>query len=601
MEPIIGEVVGKDKVTATVTTTYTKGAKVGTYTTSIGEVTGAENYEVTKVDGTLTVTKANQTITLTMNPVALKVGESTQLSAVSTSGLDVTITISDESILSKSGEALSEGTVTITATQAGDENYNAAESVTKTVTVAAKDVLTVRVDNKTVIYGEDVPEYTYTMEPKVEEVKVDLNCTYQVDTDAGSYPITATVTGAEKYNVVVENGTLTVEKADPEVSIGTGEPEEAIQITYGELITDEITNVQANVEGAFTYEVYEIEEDNNLVLQSIDPTGTALDAGTYILKAVFMPEDAINYNEVTVEAWLIVNQAESEISWATPATITEGIALSSIQLNAIANVEGTFEYDPAEGTILEAGTHILTVMFTPDSANYTQATASVELVVEPSIVVELTWRTPEPIDYGTPLSEAQLNATANVEGQFIYNPTLGAILNAGTQKLTVIFRPANANLKNGHAEVVLFVNKAGQILTFETIGEVKQGDVFTLSASTDKQLPVRFVSSDEEIVKIEDNIATVVGSGTVTITAIQDGNENYEAVSEEQTLTISGEEEIPEISYKIDLKAGTLTVRFTCNLYESEDGITWTLVEGAKDTYTVSIKYGKMKLYRAAK
>ena len=491
--------------------------------------------------------------------------------------------------------------MTITATQAGDENYNAAESVTKTVTVAAKDVLTVRVDNKTVIYGEDVPEYTYTMEPKVEGVKVDLNCTYQPDADAGSYPITATVTGAEKYNVVVENGTLTVEKADPEVSIGTGEPEEVIQITYGELITDEIANVQANVEGIFTYEVYEIEEDNNLVLLSIDPTETALDAGTYILKAVFMPEDTINYNEVTVEAWLIVNQAETEISWDTPEPITDGVALNEVQLNATANVEGTFEYDPSVGTVLEAGTHILTVLFTPDSANYTQATASVELVVEPSIVVEVTWETPEPIDYGTPLSEAQLNATANVEGQFIYNPTLGAILNAGTQKLTVIFRPANTNLKNCYAEVELLVNKAEQVLIFDSIGEVKQGDIFTLNASTDKQLPVKFVSSDEEIVKIEDNIATVVGSGTVTITAIQDGHENYKAVSEEQTLTISGEEEIPEISYKIDLKAGTLILRFTGDLYESEDGITWKLVIGAKDTYTVNVKQRKMRFYHAEK
>ena len=122
-----------------------------------------------------------------------------------------------------------------------------------------------------------------------------------------------------------------------------------------------------------------------------------------------------------------------------------------------------------------------------------------------------------------------------------------------------------------------------------------------MSASTDKHLSVRFVSSDEEIVKIEGNIATVVGSGTVTITAIQDGNENYEAVSEEQTMTISGEEEIPEISYSIDAEKGTMTLRFTCKLYESEDGIAWILVEGAKDTYTVSLKQGKMKLYCAGK
>ena len=34
---------------------------------------------------------------------------------------------------------------------------------------------------------------------------------------------------------------------------------------------------------------------------------------------------------------------------------------------------------------------------------------------------------------------------------------------------------------------------------------------------------------------------------------------------------------------------------------KSEDGKTWTLVEGAKETYTVDIKQGKMKLYCAGK
>ena len=680
MEAIIGDLVGNDKVTATVTTTYTKGAKVGDYTTSIGEVRGAENYAESKVDGKLTVTakelrvtladatveygkevtlpeaqitglygtddvayaittdyqvgspvgeyaitataggtalgnynapktvtskltvtKADQTITLTVDPVALKVGESTKISAVSTSGLEVVIIIRDESILSKTGEALAEGTVTITATQDGNENYNAAETVTQTVTVSAKDVLAVWVDNKTIIYGEDAPEYTYTMEPKVEGVTVDLTCTYQPDADAGTYPITATVTGVEKYNVVIENGTLTVEKADPEVSIGTGDPEGAIEIIYGELITDEIANAQSNKEGTFSYEVYEINGDNDPILIDIDPTVTELDAGTYILKAVFTPEDTTNYNEVTVEAWLIVNQAETEITWAIPEPITEGTALSEAQLNATANVEGTFEYNPAEGTVLEAGTHTLTTVFTPASANYKQATASVEIVVNAAIVVELTWETPEPITYGTPLNEEQLNAKANVEGMFVYDPTAGAILNAGTQKLTVIFKPEDSTLKTQYAEVWLIVNKAKQTLTFEPIAEVREGDVFTLSASTDRELPVRFESSDKEIVKIEGNVATVVGSGTVTITAIQDGNENYEAVAVEQTLTISGEEETPEISYSIDEEKGTMILRFTGDLYESEDGKTWTLVEGAKDTYTVDIKQGMMKLYCAGK
>jgi hypothetical protein len=59
--------------------------------------------------------------------------------------------------------------------------------------------------------------------------------------------------------------------------------------------------------------------------------------------------------------------------------------------------------------------------------------------------------------------------------------------------------------------------------------------------------------------------------------------------------------EEPWITYSMNAKTGIMTLKFTCNLYESEDGKTWTLVEGAKDTYTVDIKQGKMKFYCAGR
>ncbi len=62
------------------------------------------------------------------------------------------------------------------------------------------------------------------------------------------------------------------------------------------------------------------------------------------------------------------------LTWATPAAITYGTALSDIQLNATANVAGTFTYTPAAGTVLNAGAQPLSVIFTPsDPANYAPA------------------------------------------------------------------------------------------------------------------------------------------------------------------------------------------------------------------------------------
>jgi len=66
------------------------------------------------------------------------------------------------------------------------------------------------------------------------------------------------------------------------------------------------------------------------------------------------------------------------ITWPDPDPITYGTPLSATQLNATANVPGSFAYSPDSGTILGAGDHTLSVIFTPtDTTNYTGATKSV--------------------------------------------------------------------------------------------------------------------------------------------------------------------------------------------------------------------------------
>ncbi len=46
-----------------------------------------------------------------------------------------------------------------------------------------------------------------------------------------------------------------------------------------------------------------------------------------------------------------VSQSTPVITWATPGAVTVGAALSSSQLDATANVAGTFTYSPAAGTM----------------------------------------------------------------------------------------------------------------------------------------------------------------------------------------------------------------------------------------------------------
>jgi probable HAF family extracellular repeat protein len=76
------------------------------------------------------------------------------------------------------------------------------------------------------------------------------------------------------------------------------------------------------------------------------------------------------------------------ITWPAPAAITFGGALGSGQLDASANVAGTFVYSPPAGTVLPVGNgQTLSTVFTPnDTIDYTGASASTTINVKPASV-----------------------------------------------------------------------------------------------------------------------------------------------------------------------------------------------------------------------
>jgi hypothetical protein len=155
------------------------------------------------------------------------------------------------------------------------------------------------------------------------------------------------------------------------------------------------------------------------------------------------PQTLSSSAQVTITPASTNTLTNPSIAWTTPAAIPYGTALSSTQLNATANVPGSFAYTPASGTVLNAGAQTLTATFTPaDTNTYSTATATVEVAISHASPV-ITWPAPAAIVQGTALSSTQLDATANVPGTFSYNPAAGALPGMGIQPLTVTFSPSN--------------------------------------------------------------------------------------------------------------------------------------------------------------
>ena len=268
--------------------------------------------------------------------------------------------------------------------------------------------------------------------------------------------VTFTPTDATDYTTATATVSLTVNQAIPAITWAT-----PAAITYGTALGAAQLNASSTVQGTFVYSPV---------------AGTVLTAGPQTLSVAFTPKDTTDYIGATATVSLTVNQATPTITWAAPAAITYGTALSGAQLNAVASVTGNLVYTPALGATLNAGQQTLSVTFTPtDSTDYTTATATVTMTVNKATPT-ITWAAPAAITYGTALSATQLNATPSVPGNLVYTPVLGATPSAGQQTLSVTLTPTDStDYTTATATVTLTVNKATPSITWAAPAAITYG------------------------------------------------------------------------------------------------------------------------------
>jgi hypothetical protein len=115
--------------------------------------------------------------------------------------------------------------------------------------------------------------------------------------------------------------------------------------------------------------------------------------------------------------------------WTNPSPITFGTALSAIQLNATANVPGSFVYAPPTGTLLPAGSNQLSVTFTPnDTVDYFTVTTNVSIMVNPLPVILTGTRAYD----GTSNAAAAILSVANQVPGYVVTVASGSATLAGT-------------------------------------------------------------------------------------------------------------------------------------------------------------------------
>jgi len=410
---------------------------------------------------------------------------------------------------------------------------------------------------------------------------------------AGSHTIMATFTPTNTTNYATATGTvsITVTTGAPTITWAT-----PAAIAYGTALSATQLNASSSVAGTFSYS---------------PAVGTVLAAGSHTITATFTPTDTTDYATATGTVSITVTTGAPTITWATPAAIAYGTALSATQLDASSSVAGSFTYSPAVGTVLAAGSHTITATFTPtNTTNYTTATATVSVTVTTGTPV-ITWATPAAIAYGTALSATQLNASSSVAGTFSYSPAVGTVLAAGSHTITATFTPTNtADYSTATQTVTLTVSQgtstlgisatslafgsvtvnspSTQSVTLTSIGTgsvtisaaAVTGTGFTVSGVT---FPVTLASSQTATLEVQFD-PTTAGAATGQLTITSNSSTNSTAV-----ITLSGTGTAAFYAVNLSWEAPTSSVDPVAgyNVYRAPSGSsTYALLNSSPETET---------------
>lgn len=320
-------------------TDYFRYAPVGAYDVIVSGLT-SDNYEITYVNGTLTVEKANATVTLKNQssvydghvPVAGNVTNvDFTVSGLKRSADDLGVSISIASAAKNAGvydleASASNGNYNVTFV--GETASNTATDNSGVWTIADaytvnKAQLTITADDKTITYGDSAPAFTATYDGFIDadgtaagpaagvfSTELALGCAYvqfdAVNGNAGAYDITeATAAVADNYDITFIKGKLTVEKKAITVTVDRTKTVSE----YGKTPID----FSVNTSDYYTFNTADLAQStDDLLITLTHGVTTASDAGTYVITAV---SGNANYDVTFTDCVYTVEQYKITVEW----------------------------------------------------------------------------------------------------------------------------------------------------------------------------------------------------------------------------------------------------------------------------------------------
>lgn len=321
--------------------------------------------------------------------------------------------------------------------------------------------------------------------------------------DAGPYTAVASFAGSTDYNASAAVANFSIAQATPTLAVsdaggtfnGAADPAAA---TVAGVVAGVDATPAATLEGvATTLEYYAGSYTSPAQVAGLTPlAGAPSQAGTYTVLESF-PGSADYAAASTVAGFSIlkatptVNVVDAGGTYsgsAFPAAATVvGVpgsgnpSLESVAptlayyagtYTSAAQLDGVTQLDGAPSA---AGSYTVLASF-PGSTDYAPSSGLADFTIARA-TSQLKWSPLASIVFGTALTSAQLDATANVPGTLTYTPGAGTVLAAGTgQTIAVSFTPADPNDYTGAAlAATIDVTPATPTVTVTAPGGVFDG------------------------------------------------------------------------------------------------------------------------------
>ena len=284
---------------ATVSNVSLSGINAGSYASGVGaSFAGDSGYSSSTSTAALNVSKASQTITF--DPLADKTyGDADfNVSATASSGLAVSFNASGNCTVNGSTVHITgAGSCAVTASQAGDANYDAASDVAQSFNIAKANA-NVSVTGFTGTYDGSSHAATGTATGAQGEdlaSLLDFGASY-TNVPGGTAHWTFNESGSNaNYNSQSGDVQITISKATPSITWNA-----PAAIVYGTALGAAQLNASASTAGAFAY---------------TPASGTVLPSGNgQNLHADFTPADSVNYNAASADVSINVLSAVLSVS-----------------------------------------------------------------------------------------------------------------------------------------------------------------------------------------------------------------------------------------------------------------------------------------------